>query len=108
MTILGLGPIWMSQNEKAKEKAARLLKEGAIFAYGLSEKDHGADIYSTETSLTPMPDGTWVANGEKYYIGNAQKARMISTFGKLAGSGEYTFFVIDSISPDSRFTREGR
>jgi acyl-CoA dehydrogenase len=94
VTILGLGPIWMSQNEKAKEKAARLLKEGAIFAYGLSEKDHGADIYSTETSLTPMPDGTWVANGEKYYIGNGNEAEMVSTLGKIKdGIDDYTFFV---------------
>jgi acyl-CoA dehydrogenase len=93
VTILGLGPIWMSQNEKAKEKAARLLKEGAIFAYGLSEKDHGADIYSTETSLTPMPDGTWVANGEKYYIGNGNEAEMVSTLGKIKdGTDDYTFF----------------
>jgi acyl-CoA dehydrogenase len=93
VTILGLGPIWMSQNEKAKEKAARLLKEGAIFAYGLSEKDHGADIYSTETSLTPMPDGTWVANGEKYYIGNGNEAEMVSTLGKIKdGTDDYAFF----------------
>jgi len=93
VTILGLGPIWMSQNEKAKEKAAKLLKEGAIFAYGLSEKNHGADIYSTETSLTPMPDGTWVANGEKYYIGNGNEAEMVSTLGKIKdGTDDYAFF----------------
>ena len=94
VTILGLGPIWMSQNEKAKKKAARFLKEGAIFAFGLSERDHGADIYSTETSLTPMPDGTWVANGEKYYIGNGNEAEMVSTLGKIKdGTDDYTFFV---------------
>jgi len=44
VTLLGLGPIWMSPNEKAKQKAAKLLKEGAIFAFGLSEREHGADI----------------------------------------------------------------
>lgn len=94
VTILGLGPIWMSQNEKAKKKAARLLKEGAIFAFGLSERDHGADIYSTETSLTPIPDGTWAANGEKYYIGNGNEAEMVSTLGKIKdGTDDYAFFV---------------
>jgi acyl-CoA dehydrogenase len=83
----------MSQNEKAKKKAARFLKEGAIFAYGLSEKDHGADIYSTETSLTPTADGTWVANGEKYYIGNGNEAEMVSTLGKIKdGTDDYAFF----------------
>ena len=94
VTILGLGPVWMSPNEKAKKKAARLLKEGAIFAFGLSERAHGADIYSTETSLTPKGDGTWVANGEKYYIGNGNEAEMVSTLGKIKdGTHDYTFFV---------------
>lgn len=94
VTILGLGPIWMSPNEKAKHKAAKLLKEGAIFAFGLSERDHGADIYSTETTLTPVKDGTWMANGEKYYIGNGNEAEMVSTLGKIKdGSDDYTFFV---------------
>ncbi|MGM0652873.1 MAG: acyl-CoA dehydrogenase, partial [Bacillota bacterium] len=92
VSILGLGPIWMSDNEKQKEKAARLLKEGQVFAFGLSERDHGADVYSTEMSLTPQPDGTYRANGEKYYIGNGNIAKMVSTFGKVAGSGDYVFF----------------
>jgi acyl-CoA dehydrogenase len=94
VTILGLGPIWMSPNEKAKKKAAKLLKEGAIFAFGLSERAHGADIYSTETALTPKGDGTWVANGEKYYIGNGNEAEMVSTLGKIKdGTDDYTFFI---------------
>lgn len=93
VTILGLGPIWMSDNEEAKKKAAKLLNEGSIFAFGLSERAHGADIYSTETTLTPQPDGTWLANGEKYYIGNGNKADMVSTFGKMSDTGDYVFFV---------------
>ncbi|MBW1783875.1 MAG: acyl-CoA dehydrogenase [Deltaproteobacteria bacterium] len=94
VTILGLGPIWMSPNEKAKKRAAKLLKEGAIFAFGLSERTHGADIYSTETALTPRGDGKWVANGEKYYIGNGNEAEMVSTLGKIKdGTDDYTFFV---------------
>ena len=94
VTILGLGPIWMSPNEKAKQKAARLLKEGAIFAFGLSERKHGADIYATETALEPKGDGTWLANGEKYYIGNGNEAEMVSTLGKVKdGTDDYVFFV---------------
>ena len=96
VTILGLGPIWMSDNDELKEKAAKFLEEGEIFAFGLSEKTHGADVYSTEMTLNPQGGGEFFANGEKYYIGNANKARMISTFGKLAESEEYTFFVVDS------------
>jgi len=94
VTILGLGPIWMSGNEKAKKKAAAFLKEGAIFAFGLSERTHGADIYSTETSLHPDGSGKWLARGEKYYIGNGNEAEMVSCLGKVRdGSDDYCFFV---------------
>ena len=57
VTILGLGPIWMGANEAVKAKTARLLEEGGIFAFGLSEKGHGADLYSSEMSLTPWERG---------------------------------------------------
>jgi acyl-CoA dehydrogenase len=95
VSILGLGPIWQSENEELKRMAAQLLDEGEVFAFGLSERQHGADIYSTEMSLTIQPDGTYLANGEKYYIGNGNLAPMVSTFGKLYPAGEYVFFVAD-------------
>ena len=60
VTILGLGPIWMSANEGVKEKTAGLLRGGGIFAFGLSEKEHGADLYSSEMSLKPAGDGRWI------------------------------------------------
>ena len=96
VSILGLGPIWMSKNEAAKKMAAKYLEEGEIFAFGLSEKSHGADIYSSDMMVTDLGNGNFRANGGKYYIGNANKARMISTFGILDDSNEYVFFVADS------------
>jgi acyl-CoA dehydrogenase len=96
VTALGLGPIWMSANEDAKRKAAALLEAGEVFAFGLSEQTHGADVYQTDMNLTPSPDGGWTATGEKYYIGNANVARMVSTFGKFEGTDEYVFFAADS------------
>ncbi|HTY30857.1 acyl-CoA dehydrogenase family protein [Mycobacterium sp.] len=95
VTALGLGPIWMSDNEDAKRKAAAQLEQGEVFAFGLSEQTHGADVYQTDMILTPS-EGGWTANGEKYYIGNANVARMVSTFGKIAGTDEYVFFAADS------------
>ena len=53
VSILGLGPIWQSENEAARRRAAELLDGGSIFAFGLSEQAHGADIYSTDMVLTP-------------------------------------------------------
>jgi acyl-CoA dehydrogenase len=96
VSVLGLGPIWMSHNEAVKQRTARLLEEGGIFAFGLSERAHGADIYSTDMTLTPVAEGRYVANGRKYYIGNGNEAAIVSTFGKLGGqgtgAGDYVFF----------------
>ncbi len=96
VSILGLGPIWMGNNEQVKQKTAELLRDGGIFAFGLSEKTHGADIYSTEMALTPKGDGMFLANGRKYYIGNANKAALVSTLGKMKDTGEFVFFVVGS------------
>ncbi len=93
----------MTKNEAIKKKAAELLKDGAVFAFGLSERDHGADIYPTEMKLIPQRDGTYKANGEKYYIGNANVAPMVSNFGRITDpkgrisgvkdKSDYVFFV---------------
>ena len=96
VTILGLGPIWMSSNEALKQKAAKLLDDGEIFAFGLSEKEHGADIYASDMLLVPTGEGEYVARGDKYYIGNANEAAMVSTFGRLPDGGEYVFFIVNS------------
>ncbi len=96
VTILGLGPIWMGQNEEVKKKTAQLLKEGGIFAFGLSEKTHGADLYSSDMSLTDLGDGKYVADGGKYYIGNANEAALVSVFAKDSDTDEYVFFAVDS------------
>ncbi len=102
VTILGLGPIWQSANDTARARAARLLDEGAVFAFGLSEREHGADIYSTDMVLTPDGDGGFRASGGKYYIGNGNVARMVSVFGRrsdVEGPDGYVFFAADSAHP---------
>jgi alkylation response protein AidB-like acyl-CoA dehydrogenase len=57
VTILGLGPVWQSGNSAARERAAAALDAGGVGAFGLSEKDHGADIYSSDLVLTRDGDG---------------------------------------------------
>ncbi len=101
VTILGLGPIWQSGNDAARRRAAKLLDEGAVFAFGLSEREHGADIYETDMLLTPDGDG-FRATGGKYYIGNGNVAGMVSVFGRrtdVEGPDGYVFFAADSRSP---------
>nr|WP_206612336.1 acyl-CoA dehydrogenase family protein [Prescottella agglutinans] len=106
VTVLGLGPIWMSANAAARERAAEQLDAGGVMAFGLSEREHGADVYSTDMLLTPAPgtsggaaDAVFRANGTKYYIGNGNVAGMVSVFGRrtdVEGADGYVFFVADS------------
>jgi acyl-CoA dehydrogenase len=46
--------------------------------------------------LYPQEDGTYKANGDKYYIGNGNEAALVSTFAKIADSGQYVWFAVDS------------
>ncbi|WP_238774027.1 acyl-CoA dehydrogenase family protein [Prescottella equi] len=104
VTVLGLGPIWMSANAAARERAAEQLDAGGVMAFGLSEREHGADVYSTDMLLTPQDsagsgDAVFRANGTKYYIGNGNVAGMVSVFGRrtdVEGAEGYVFFVVDS------------
>jgi acyl-CoA dehydrogenase len=108
VTILGLGPIWQSENKDTKLKAADDLEAGEVMAFGLSEREHGADVYNTDMVLTPASEEDrangilYRATGEKYYIGNGNVASMVSVFGRrgdvseaTAGEG-YVFFAADS------------
>lgn len=104
VTILGLGPIWQSDNVKAKQRAAEQLEAGGVMAFALSEREHGADVYHTDMLLTPVPAGTdegvvFRASGEKYYIGNGNVAGMVSVFSRrtdVDGADGYVWFVADS------------
>ncbi|MFF8940201.1 acyl-CoA dehydrogenase family protein [Streptomyces paradoxus] len=102
VTILGLGPVWQSDNAAARARAAELLAQGEVFAFGLSEKAHGADIYSTDMLLEPDGEGGFRATGSKYYIGNGNAAGLVSVFGRrtdVEGPDGYVFFAADSRHP---------
>ncbi|MCG3843682.1 acyl-CoA dehydrogenase family protein [Photobacterium damselae] len=99
VSMLGVAPVWLGSNEKLKHKAAQLLQEGHVCAFGLSEKEHGADIYSSEMKLVDKGNGYFEGSGSKYYIGNGNEAGLVSTFGKVENSDDYVFFVVDSKHP---------
>ncbi|TQR86795.1 acyl-CoA dehydrogenase [Mycobacterium hodleri] len=105
VTILGLGPVWQSENKDAKLRAADDLDAGEVMAFGLSEREHGADVYSTDMVLTPASEEDFAngilyrASGEKYYIGNGNVASLVSVFGRrgdVEGQDGYVFFAADS------------
>ncbi len=99
VTILGLGPVWQSDNDVARKRAAVALDSGGVGAFGLSEREHGADIYATDMVLTPDGAGGYLASGGKYYIGNGNVADIVSVFGRIAGvegPDQYVFFCASS------------
>ena len=109
VTILGLGPIWQSENKDAKLRAADDLDDGEVMAFGLSERARGADVYNTDMVLTPASEEDrangilYRATGEKYYIGNGNVASMVSVFGRredVEGQDAYVWFVADSQHDD--------
>jgi len=48
----------------------RPIRGGRVFGFGLSEKGTWCGYLSNDMILTPKGDGTYVAKGDKYYIGN--------------------------------------
>jgi acyl-CoA dehydrogenase len=103
VTILGLGPVWQSENASVRARVAQVLADGGVGAFGLSEREHGADIYSTDLLLTPDGSGGYLANGSKYYIGNGNVAGIVSVFGRrtdVEGADGYVFFAADSRHPN--------
>jgi acyl-CoA dehydrogenase len=108
VTILGLGPVWQSGNPAARSRAGAVLDAGGVCAFGLSERSHGADIYSTDMVLTPLGDGRYRADGSKYYIGNGNVAGVVSVFGRRADLDppeSYLFFTVDSQHPAYRLIK---
>ena len=48
-----------------------------IGGWGLTEEDIGSDASSLKTRCKKQPDGNWIINGNKRWIGNANKDSMI-------------------------------
>ncbi|WP_280384645.1 acyl-CoA dehydrogenase family protein [Nocardia wallacei] len=102
VSTLGLAVVWHSDNETAHRRAAAELDRGGIIGFGLSERDHGADIYATDMLLTPDGSGGFTASGGKYYIGNGNVSRLVPVLGRrtdLDGPEAYVWFVADSNHP---------
>lgn len=86
VTFLGLFSILMGSNEAIKKEAVAALEAGGLFAFGISEKNHGSDLFGNEFAIRPAGPGHFVANGSKYYIGNANCVSMISILARKDGA----------------------
>jgi acyl-CoA dehydrogenase len=103
VTALGLGPVWQSDNARARARAAAVLADGGVAAFGLSERDHGADIYSTDMVLSTDGDGGYRATGGLTVADVVLAAGFVSVFGRIEGAegfDQYVFFAADSRHPN--------
>ena len=64
------------------EQKARFLPDLAsgrkLAGFALTEPNAGSDAYNIETRAVQQPDGSWVLNGEKRWIGNGWPRRRAS------------------------------
>jgi acyl-CoA dehydrogenase len=86
VTFLGLFSILMGSNAELKREAVASLEAGNLLAFGVSEKQHGSDLWSNEFIITDAEEGSLIANGAKYYIGNTDAASIVSVLARRAGS----------------------
>ena len=82
VTFLGLWAILMGDNVALKQEAVAALERGGLLAFAVSERGHGSDLLGNEFVLTATAPGTFIANGSKYYIGNANVAAIIPVLAR--------------------------
>ena len=84
VTFLGFFPILMGSNEELKKEAVAILRAGGLFGLGVSERAHGSDLLGNELTVRETAPGRLVAEGAKYYIGNANCASILSVLARRA------------------------
>ena len=85
VSLLGILPILSGTNDALKREAVARLEAGELFAFAVSEQDHGSDLIGGDLAIRRADDGAgWIADGDKYYIGNANVATMVSVLAKSA------------------------
>lgn len=81
-------------SEQQKQKYLPKLGSGEwIGAYALTESNAGSDALSAKTSAKLIDDGTWILNGEKQWITNANVAAVFLVFAKTDKG--MTAFIVD-------------
>lgn len=86
---IGFKGISLFGTDEQKERFLPDLATGRkLAAFALTEPEAGSDAYHLRSRAVEQPDGSWVLNGEKRYIGNGSRADVITTFARAEVSGE--------------------
>lgn len=71
---IGTKPLFLFGSDEQKARWLPDLASGRkLAAFVLTEPNVGSDAYNLETRAERQPDGSWLLNGEKRWIGNGSK-----------------------------------
>jgi acyl-CoA dehydrogenase family member 9 len=86
---IGFKGISLFGSDEQKERWLPDLATGRkLAAFALTEPEAGSDAYHVHSRAVQQPDGAWVLNGEKRFIGNGSRADVITTFARAEIDGE--------------------
>ncbi|MGZ5323567.1 MAG: acyl-CoA dehydrogenase family protein [Solirubrobacterales bacterium] len=86
---IGFKGISLFGTDEQKERWLPDLAAGRkLAAFALTEPEAGSDAYNLLSRAVEQPDGSWVLNGEKRYIGNGSRADVITTFARAEVGGK--------------------
>jgi acyl-CoA dehydrogenase family protein 9 len=86
---IGFKGISLFGTDEQKERFLPDLATGRkLAAFALTEPEAGSDAYHVRSRAVEQPDGSWLLNGEKRYIGNGSRADVITTFARGEVGGE--------------------
>jgi acyl-CoA dehydrogenase len=87
-TLLGLFSVLIGANADLKREAVAAMESGGLLAFGVSEEAHGSDLLGNEFVVRDAAPGRLRASGKKFYIGNADRAAIISILARKADAGD--------------------
>jgi acyl-CoA dehydrogenase family member 9 len=86
---IGFKGIAMFGTDEQKERFLPDLARGRKLAgFALTEPEAGSDAYEIKSRAVRQPDGSWVLNGEKRYIGNGSKGDVFTAFARCEVDGK--------------------
>jgi acyl-CoA dehydrogenase family protein 9 len=86
---IGMKGIVMFGTDAQKERWLPDLSAGRKLAgFALTEPNAGSDAYHLESRAVRQPDGSWVLNGEKRFIGNGGRGDVFCVFARAEVDGE--------------------
>ena len=96
-TFLGAVSVWLAGTESQCRWLAHEIRARRLVAWGLTERDHGSDLFACELTATAHDD-TWRLDGEKWLINNATRAELVCVLARTRPRGGplgFSLFLVD-------------